>query len=386
MARSPRSPVRSRSNPPTDRQKPLSPCLVHRFPSSPIGGPSPQTASRKRRPSLPLPTTDSFGKPLETVPLRDCCLACVPITEESLKEGDQWKEKFSRGARRKRSASCSSDDFSISPPTSGFAAVKQGCCDTAVVSSHAVAIKVDEVDRKRKSPEPRQTADADEEPAEVQEIIVNPLPVSQPPRASPIQEEDDDDQLFPLPSPRRTPTPSSSPAGSESPSPLPSPNPSSTALVRGASSSRESLNGSSSDENILTSSLARKAGGARCEKGLLMPDSFPTSGSPTTASHFNNQNHLRAASSPASSPSTQEFSANVHERFASSPMPQSNVHTEVPSRTASTRQPSQSPTRKPQKSVVKKRSQGFSPTMFFKEALRGVSSMGNGGPSAGFSV
>ncbi|KAI0785912.1 hypothetical protein C8Q75DRAFT_773423 [Abortiporus biennis] len=60
---------------------------------------------RARRPSLPLPIRPD----LVTVPLRPCCSKCFPITEECLKGGSEWKEKFSRGARRRRSASTSNE-------------------------------------------------------------------------------------------------------------------------------------------------------------------------------------------------------------------------------------------------------------------------------------
>jgi len=79
-------------------QEPLPPCLVHREPSAVPYTPRPKP---NRRPSLTLPPT----QPIATVSLRTCCADCVHITEECLKEQELWQEKFTRGARRRRSAS-----------------------------------------------------------------------------------------------------------------------------------------------------------------------------------------------------------------------------------------------------------------------------------------
>jgi hypothetical protein len=54
-----------------------------------------------RRPSLPPPPRNDAI----VVPLRSCCEECYPITEESLREGNEWQEKFTRGARRRRNSS-----------------------------------------------------------------------------------------------------------------------------------------------------------------------------------------------------------------------------------------------------------------------------------------
>ncbi|KAF9259189.1 hypothetical protein L218DRAFT_1080018 [Marasmius fiardii PR-910] len=43
-----------------------------------------------------------------TVPLRACCQDCFHVTEECARNGDQWKERFSKGARRRRGSSVSS--------------------------------------------------------------------------------------------------------------------------------------------------------------------------------------------------------------------------------------------------------------------------------------
>ncbi|THU88347.1 hypothetical protein K435DRAFT_315385 [Dendrothele bispora CBS 962.96] len=149
MTKSPRSPV-------SPSMSPLPPCLVRRVPSdsySPQSPPPPPQRRIQRRSSLPLPldvvshahlhahahahaqshshssttTASSFGfnpnkspkidskmeKDVnipETVPLRPCCPQCYPATENSIKdiiEGkqDEWKEHWSRGAKKRRSAS-----------------------------------------------------------------------------------------------------------------------------------------------------------------------------------------------------------------------------------------------------------------------------------------
>ncbi|KAK7054719.1 hypothetical protein VNI00_003182 [Paramarasmius palmivorus] len=43
-----------------------------------------------------------------TIPLRACCTDCFHITEECLRTGNQWEERFSKGARRRRGSSVSS--------------------------------------------------------------------------------------------------------------------------------------------------------------------------------------------------------------------------------------------------------------------------------------
>ncbi|EEB97591.1 hypothetical protein MPER_03057 [Moniliophthora perniciosa FA553] len=64
--------------------------------------------------STPINNTNSNGKDRDrepkvaTVPLRACCLDCFHITEECSRTGDQWEERFSKGARRRRGSSVSS--------------------------------------------------------------------------------------------------------------------------------------------------------------------------------------------------------------------------------------------------------------------------------------
>ncbi|KAF5389376.1 hypothetical protein D9757_004264 [Collybiopsis confluens] len=216
-------------------EQPPSPCLVHRTPSSP--------RRLDRRPSLPTsPVLDITGKQLPTVPLRSCCPDCVSITEESLKEGEAWVEKFTKGARRRRNSSVDS----------------QTDCDSVIV--RLASIKVDEVDTKRHSGEiaaPRLSPRS------------SPVILSSPNTATIIEEEED--QLFPLPSPRRTPN--ASPANSATPSPLPSPSASTSHLSSAQSPDIP-------DEGILAQSLTRKG---RYGQRLLAPDEPTLSISPQPA-------------------------------------------------------------------------------------------------------
>ncbi|KAG7449135.1 uncharacterized protein BT62DRAFT_1073660 [Guyanagaster necrorhizus] len=98
--------------------EPLSPCLVHRERRSASTNSSPtihHTIPTALTRTASLPMTDHTGKPVATVPLRACCPNCFHTTEQSLQEGDQWKEKFTRGARRLRRASV---DYSTSTSVS----------------------------------------------------------------------------------------------------------------------------------------------------------------------------------------------------------------------------------------------------------------------------
>ena len=114
------------------------------------------------------------------------------ITEESLKEGIEWREKFSRAARRKRSASLDSPVFvGITPSSSS---------GVGSTFSTKLGLNVDEVDKRRNSHEFKEE---EKEASVSSDNSAEDGPVSsmETPRVSPIQEEDDDDQLFLLPSP-----------------------------------------------------------------------------------------------------------------------------------------------------------------------------------------
>ncbi|GAW02473.1 hypothetical protein LENED_004131 [Lentinula edodes] len=199
---------------------PLSPCLVHRSPSSSCA-------------------EDNAGKPLPTIPLRSCCPDCVSITEECLKEGEAWIEKFTRGARRRRSSSGESD-CGFTP----VASMHQGHKDIAVVRlGSSASINVDEVDKRRRSREIDAVPDF---------LATSPSSPPITPHVPSAIIEEDEDQLFPLPSPRRSPN--SSPANSTSASPMPSPNASSSHLSPAASSNFPTI----PEEGILAKSLMRK--------------------------------------------------------------------------------------------------------------------------------
>ncbi|KAG5338530.1 hypothetical protein C0989_007156 [Termitomyces sp. Mn162] len=278
-----RSPTRGRGTSPS--LKPLSPCLVQRDPSS-----SPTTPKYVRRASLPLTTCNIPKHDAPTVPLRPCCANCVPVTEESFKEGEEWQEKFTKGARRRRSASLDNNDgnFGLNTSRSGVGDLP-GRVDLSPGTryrSSAFALTVDEVDKRHRpqefteetklfrfaSPRTSSTA-AFHSPAggstsqlhtsrSVAKVSSTSLPsLDVPPRplkSSPIQEEDED-QLFPLPSPRRTP--SASPASSVVPSPHPSPH-TSTSNLNSGSGLR-----SGSDE-ILVKALSRKSSDSNLEPSV----------------------------------------------------------------------------------------------------------------------
>ncbi|KDQ52965.1 hypothetical protein JAAARDRAFT_61551 [Jaapia argillacea MUCL 33604] len=293
---------------------PMPPCLVHHEPGSPRSPParhirrtSTTTASTSPRPDAVI------------IPLRACCPDCYPITEESLKEGDEWKEKFTRGARRRRSASSGSETSSWEPPVNGARAHHHTDCPSSGPGITAIkVINVDEVDKRRRSQDHLE----DDEYRRNAVIVHAQKPslslsscssrrsasdpgaaggggyfgscaseTGQPgARRSPIQEEDED-QLFPLPSPRRSP--------SASPSPTPSPNGSSSCLAPCGNGSGDSLGrspstSSTSDEapasNKENNHASTKSTGkskrvkGRCEKGLLAPDPSRSKSSPTTSS------------------------------------------------------------------------------------------------------
>jgi len=230
------SPKRSRVSPsPARDDPPLVPCIVnHDSPSSPVASSSTSGFSRipRRRASLPTPSSRAD---VVTIPLRPCCVACEPIWEESQKEGDQWKEKFTRGARRRRS---------LSSEARPIVHHRHGSFDSTHSFGHspALTIKVDEVDKRRCSGEGRPVVvdpgspidlPADPERRHASDSLV-PSSLSTMGRVKTPIPEDDEDQLFPLP--KRSP----------STSPVPSPSGSSSSLHdRGRktspSSSRESI-------------------------------------------------------------------------------------------------------------------------------------------------
>lgn len=277
----------------------LTPCLVHRdLSTSPVvPGKVPCSPTR---PSLPI-----YHRRKEdvTVPLRECCQSCERITEECLEKGEHWQEKFSKGAKRRRSVSL--DQYN-SLTTATFSTLCMSKCDKASKdSSEAVgddpeferrpcnfSITVDEVDKRRKSfdlgtDQNKVSIQCDEtEPlfpgssstlqfhlrdasyssasstntTTTTEELVPDFDSKHRLRSSPIEEEDEA-ELFPLP--RRTP--------SGTPSPAPSPHGSTSCLTSsipgiqfldrsGSASSKESFSSrnSVSQESLLKASLSRK--------------------------------------------------------------------------------------------------------------------------------
>jgi len=230
------SPKRSRTFPSPAREDfPLVPCLVnHDGPSSPLL-PSPTSGFNRPRRRASLTTPPQVD--VVTIPLRPCCVDCETVWEESRKSGEQWKEKFTRGARRRRS---------LSSDTRPAVHHRAGSLDSMHSFGHhpTLTIKVDEVDKRRSS--------GDGHP-----VVIDPTSPIDPPNdterrhasdssvpsclttigrvRTPIP-EDDEDQLFPLPLNRRSP----------SISPTPSPNGSSSSLhatgqKTSPSGSRESI-------------------------------------------------------------------------------------------------------------------------------------------------
>jgi hypothetical protein len=276
-----------------------------------------------------------------TVPLRPCCEACEHITDQSLKEGEHWKEKFSRGARRRRSASLENNDLrgeSHFLPTrirNEFLALSRSLDvmePSRYGSPSTFSLTVDEVDKRRKSMDLSGSsisstvnfASSSSSPAHVHspgspysgryprhrpherdvssssvsststtdEIVPEGFDPRDRLRSSPIEEEDEG-QLFPLPSPRRSPSGTPSPSPSPKISPAPSPNGSTswlaelitTGTTSAGKSSKENHSPSktsSSQESLLKASLSRKQNGGYLAAPAL---STPKSTSPVQSSN-----------------------------------------------------------------------------------------------------
>jgi len=256
-----------------------------------------------------------------TVPLRPCCEACEHITDQSLKEGDHWQEKFSRGARRRRSPSLENNDlrgesyFSHTRIRNEFFALSKSL-DAIGSSQHGspstFSLTVDEVDKRRKSRDFSEEPSSSSSPSHLfhspgspysgsaryprykpherdvssssthsststtpDEIVPEGIDPRGRHRSSPIEEEDEA-ELFPLPSPRRSPSGTPSPSPSPKISPAPSPNGSTSCLPAGliapgatsarkSSSTQENISPSktnSSQESLLKASLSRKQAGS----------------------------------------------------------------------------------------------------------------------------
>ncbi|KAG6910614.1 hypothetical protein DXG01_009123 [Tephrocybe rancida] len=403
------------SSPPTP--KPLSPCLVHRHPSS-LQSTMPKPI---RRSSLPLTTCSIPKHDALTVPLRPCCAACVTITEESFEEGEEYQEKFSRGARRRRSASLdNSDNFGLDVARSGSIHNPGGFAAQLDLSPGAryrpstFSLKVDEVDKRRKSQEfteeevmryrsasPRSSpvfhspsgyaatsyplsyrpAEKDTSISSTSSSASATSDLDVPPRrpkSSPIQEEDED-QLFPLPSPRRSPN--ASPASSIAPSPSPSPSASTSNLAPPSNGLK-----SGSDE-LLVKSLGRKSSSTGLQPSALtltIPEiltlertrssTSPVATSPKPNLSIDTKAHARSNSVPVhplpSPPAVPAPASPVELRGRAMPTPASPK---------SPRSPTMSPRPKPRRPsfslpAIKDAIKGAS-----ADVLKGVSSMSGGG-------
>ncbi|KAF9527123.1 hypothetical protein CPB83DRAFT_895552 [Crepidotus variabilis] len=391
--RTSRSPTRGRSvsaSPAVPSRLPS--CLVHRgdVPSLAASTSSPSTSHLhpglvNRRPSLPIyhRRRDDAGH-IQTVPLRDCCQACETITEECMKLGESWQEKFSRGARRRRSASLDQQEAtsiaklaSLHSRTASLGGYVGGGDSS---STSKLALTVDEVDKRRKSLDiqehppffsyvsPSDTLPVHDKDVSASSTSTTGTTSTTPPaedglladlstaipdilmgspdrhriyRSSPIQEEDDEAQLFPLPrrSPSGTPSPKISPAQSPNGSAvnlaLPTEAGGRCSPSRRVSGSRESIVSStssasirsnaqkisqkqsdSSQESFLKASLSRKPGtgvgmgyaGPNSSGRLSVPstpsgsrNSSPTSklaGSPVLTSRSQEKTALRISTTP----------------------------------------------------------------------------------------
>ena len=201
-----------------------------------------------------------------------------------MREGEQWKVKFTHGARRRRTASL---DSNTPRPSSRDGA---GFSDD-MASLTRLTITIDEVDKRRRSldlaeedvrrhktlPHPSHMDDhypnssaapstlgSNHDPST--RYLAPMLTPHLPARSSPIQEEDED-QLFPLPSGRTPSSSSSSSLGDISPRPSPSHSRSSSVRstpIPSPNTSTSCLNsvptrpGTSFDDSILGQSIRRK--------------------------------------------------------------------------------------------------------------------------------
>ena len=142
---------------------------------------------------------------------------CETVWEQSQKEGEQWKERFTRGARRRRS---------LSSDTRPVVHHRHGSLDSTHSFGHAplLTIKVDEADKWKGSGDSRLAVidspidlPEDSERRHASDSSVPSCLTTTGRVKTPIP-EDDEDQLFPLPLNRRSPSasPAPSPSGSSS--------------------------------------------------------------------------------------------------------------------------------------------------------------------------
>ncbi|KIP07344.1 hypothetical protein PHLGIDRAFT_127707 [Phlebiopsis gigantea 11061_1 CR5-6] len=176
--------------------------------SSLLNGEHPAPRRPARRPSLPLPPPVDAA----TLPLRPCCRECYPITEECLKEGVVWTEKFTRGARRRRNSSAETHAHAHTQR-------HRRVCDD--VPGFGAVVLVDEVDHRwgtssvapASAPRLQQPGGAD---AGLLPSFSRRLNVAESSTATTaaIAEEAEDDAHFPLPSSSSRAPPLFSPSAS----------------------------------------------------------------------------------------------------------------------------------------------------------------------------
>ena len=136
---------------------------------------SPRTPTHRSTTSDNRPPT-----PVQTVPLRDCCEACLASVEKASQS--DYAEHFTKAAARRRRMSETDLPSAVSRP----------------LLPHNV--KVDEAEYARSSAGPTPTQACGNRPAKGKSLE-KPMNYVPPPTAV----EEDEDLLFPLPSPRRTP-------------------------------------------------------------------------------------------------------------------------------------------------------------------------------------
>lgn len=184
--------------------QPLVSCLVNGHTSSTSTSTPTPKRPLARRPSLPLPPRPD----VVTIPLRACCRECYPITEECVKEGAAWEEKFTRGARRRRNSSADSHAHA-------HAARHRRVCDD--VPGFGAIVSVDEVDKRHHTssaaPSTDTAASSSSNAPQLDDTDLQLLPsfsrrlhLSSDGPASPMpiaeeEAEDSSDGLFPLPPP-----------------------------------------------------------------------------------------------------------------------------------------------------------------------------------------
>ncbi|KAI6028968.1 hypothetical protein EDC04DRAFT_2715567 [Pisolithus marmoratus] len=196
---------------------PLTPCLVHRSLSNDVPG-SPSTSRRTRSKS----PTSHIRTDLITVPLRPCCAACQAVTDQARSQGDTWMERFSPAAYYRRCRSTDNEPRTITVAGSGASAFYGSL-------ARDISISVDEVDKRRRSSDSTLVTSSslpdDIIASEEKQPLDSPSSGRGRPSLSPIRvpqlathgieevpDDDEEDQLFPLPSPRRSPCSSATPS------------------------------------------------------------------------------------------------------------------------------------------------------------------------------